>query len=160
MKIFQYLFCLCLLSVFSSNKAISQSTGNTAKITKVTKFKPPKVKSVLGINQDGAVVTIDEANQLIALPLKIADSLKNNYNIDSYRLVYKKKGNVEDENGKKQVMYSTVAGNFDKTPLPPLWIENIRDKFQSSEQLIFFDIIVKDKQGRRFYAPDLKITIQ
>ncbi len=142
------------------NISAAQQTGQAKGVTKIVKFKPPKVTSILGINSNGAFVTAEEANQLITLPLKVVDSAKNNYSVDSYQFLYKRKSVVEDERGTKQVTYTTVADLFDKTPLPKIWVENIQDKIQKSEELYFFDIVVKDKQGRRFYAPDLRLTIK
>jgi hypothetical protein len=130
-------------------------------ITKVPKFKPPVVKSYLGINTNGAVVTKEEAAQLIYLTLKITDEKKNIYSIDSYHFLYKKKGVVQDEEtGKKSTTFTNLADLFKTTPLPKVWIDNIKDGFQKDEELYFFDIIVKDNKNRKFFAPDLKITIQ
>lgn len=151
---------LIALIVLLGKASFAQQNSKEEKVVKVAKFKPPKVVSLLGVNSNGATVTIDEANQLISLPLKVIDSSKNNYTLDSYGFLYKRKGLVEDDNGKKQVVYTTVADKFDKSPLPKIWIDNIQNGFQSSEELYFFDIVVKDKMGRRFFAPDLKLTIQ
>lgn len=129
-------------------------------ITKVTKFKPVKVKTFLGDKTDGATVTKEEASQLITLPLKISDQKNNNYTIDSYQFLYKKKSIVEDEEtGRKQKTFTTVADRFKVSPLPDVWINNLKDGFQSEEELYFFDIVVKDKMNRKFFAPDLKINI-
>lgn len=130
-------------------------------ITKEPKFKPPVVKTYLGINQNGAAVTKEEASQLIALPLKVVDDKNNRYPIDSYQFLYRRKSFVQnDENGKKEVTFTIVADRFFATPLPKVWIDNTKDQFQKDEQLYFFDIVVKDKEGRIFFAPELKITIQ
>jgi hypothetical protein len=43
---------------------------------------------------------------------------------------------------------------------PPVWQKNIADGLHTGEELYFFDIIVFDKQGRRFFAPEIKIAIQ
>ncbi len=130
-------------------------------ITKVPKFKPPVVKSYLGANTNGAAVTKEEASQLIALPLKITDEKKNTYTIDSYHFLYKRKGAIQDEEtGKKSVTFTNLADLFKTTPLPTVWIDNIKDGFQKDEELYFFDIMVKDNKNRKFFAPDLKITIQ
>ena len=130
-------------------------------ITKIDKFKPPVVKSFLGVNQNGASVTVDEATQLIGLPLKITDDNNNIYKIDSYQFLYKKKGFVEnEETGKVQPTFTIESARFDSTPLPKVWIDNLKTGFQKEEQLYYFDIVVKDKQGRKFFAPELKITIQ
>jgi hypothetical protein len=130
-------------------------------ITKVQKFKPPVVKTLLGINQNGATVTVDEANQLVALPLKIVDAQNHHYPISSYRFLYRKKSVIlNDETGKKEETFSITADRFDSTPLPKVWINNIQGRLQPQEQLYFFDIVVKDKEGRDFFAPELKITIK
>ena len=90
---------LFLIALLLSNSflCVAQDT------TKVPKFKPPVVKSYLGLNTDGATVSVDEASQLIALPLKITDDKKNVYAIASYGFLYKKKGMLQDEEtGKKK----------------------------------------------------------
>ncbi len=155
------LLLLVLICCSTTHLLFSQQTTEKGTITKITKFKPPVVKSILGINSDGATVTIDEANQLIALPLKISDTQGNSYKIDSYHFLYKKKGVVEDEQtGRKQMTFTTVASLFDKTPLPKVWQENIQNGFQKDEEMYFFDIVVQDNAGRKFFAPDLKIHIK
>jgi hypothetical protein len=130
-------------------------------ITKIAKFKPPVVQTFLGINTNGAAVTKEEAAQLIALPLKITDAKKNNYMIDSYQFLYKRKSVIQDEEtGKKQSTFTLVSERFKATPLPKVWIDNLEGGFQKDEVLYFFDIVVKDNSGRIFSAPELKITIQ
>lgn len=152
-----------LATVFCTTCAFSfsQQTSGKPVITKITKFKPPVVKSYLGINTNGATVTLDEANQLIALPLKITDATGNSYKIDSYHFLYKKRGVIQDEQtGRQQTTFTTVASLFDKTPLPKVWIDNIQNGFQKEEEMHFFDIVVKDNAGRKFFAPDLTIKTQ
>ena len=81
--------------------------------------------------------------------------------IDSYHFLYKRKGVIQDEEtGKKSITFTTVSDIFKTTPLPKIWIDNLKDGFQKDEEIYFFDIIVKDKKNRKFFAPDLKINIQ
>jgi hypothetical protein len=130
-------------------------------ITKVAKFKPPVVKTYLGINQNGASVTQDEAVQLITLPLRIIDEKNTAYAIDSYQFLYRKKSAIQDEEtGKKQVAFTIESSRFTTSPLPKIWIDNLKIALQKDEQLYFFDIVVKDKEGRKFFAPELKITVK
>lgn len=151
-------FLLFIIAAFFSD---AQSETKKPVITKIEKFKPPVVNTYLGVNTNGASVTRDEANQLVTLPLKITDTKTNIYPIDSYHFLYKRKGVIEDEEtGRKQVAFTTISDLFEKSPLPKIWIDNIQNGFQTGEELYFFDIVVKDKAGRRFFAPDLKITIQ
>jgi hypothetical protein len=134
---------------------------NTGKVTKVAAFKPPKVKTLLGKNAQTATVSIDEAKQLINLPLKISNDSRNLFTIDSYQFMYKKKSVIQNEQtGKKEIVFTTVADLFKTTPLPEIWRKNIGASIQKQEEFYFFDIIVKDKLDRRFYAPDVKIIIQ
>ena len=119
------------------------------------------MKTLLGINENGAHVTVDEGTQLVGLPLKITDAKNNQYTIVSYQFLYRQKSWIlDDETGKKEQVFTISADRFNSTPLPKVWIDNIRQRLQKDEQLYFFDIVVKDKDGRQFFAPELKITIK
>jgi hypothetical protein len=129
-------------------------------ITKVARFKPAKVTTSLGDKTNGASITKEEASQLITLPLKISDQKNNLYTIDSYQFLYKKKSTVEDEDtGKKHKTFTTTADRFKVSPLPDVWVNSLKDGFQPEEELYFFDIVVKDHLNRKFFAPDLKLSI-
>ena len=155
--ILKYSLCFFLLVSFAATSFAQDSTI----ITKVPKFKPPVVKTYLGVNQNGAQVTVDEGNQLVGLPLKIVDDKNNTYAVDSYQFLYKQKSSIlDDETGKRETTFTLAADRFDTTPLPKMWVDNIAGRLQPDEQLYFFDIVVKDKQGRSFFAPELKITIK
>lgn len=130
-------------------------------ITSVTKFKPPVVKTFLGRNEKEATVTVDEANQLVNLPLRIVDEANNLYPISSYQFLYKKRSVIEDEqSGKRQTVFTNTADIFKATPLPKVWKENISGGLQKGEELVFFDIVVNDKQNRKFFAPNVKIIVK
>lgn len=130
-------------------------------IVKGPKFKPPVVQTSLGLHHNGDMVTADEAVRLVALPLEITDKSGVSYAVDTYRFLYRQKNYFRDEEtGRPDSTFSIVADRFSATPLPEIWIDNIRARLQKGEQLYFFDIIVKDKQGRIFFAPEIKITVQ
>ena len=149
--------CIFMLSSFN---AVSFAQDKTT-ITKEPKFKPPVVKTYLGVNQNGAQVVVDEGVQLVGLPLKVVDAKNNPYTIDSYQFLYKQKSFIrDDETGKNEEVFTIAADRFNTTPLHKVWVDNIRRRLQKDEQLCFFDIVVKDKQGRKFFAPELKITIK
>ena len=119
------------------------------------------MKTYLGVNQNGAEVTLDEGTQLIGLPLKITDEKNNQYPVVSYQFLYRQKSYIlNDETGEKEKVFTISADRFQETPLPKLWVDNIRQRLQPEEQLYFFDIVVKDKEGREFFAPEIKITIK
>jgi len=123
--------------------------------------KRPNVKPYLGKVTGTVSVSVEEGKQLITLPLKIVDDKNLNYTISSYQFVYKRIGITEDEEtGKTSPQTDIAADRFTTTPLPEVWQKNVIDALHKGEELYFFDIIVFDKTGRRFFAPELKITIQ
>src|SRR5438046_522110 len=97
----------CLLLVFTisfrvqaqAKKTVKTGTTTTpvAKVTTVAKFKPPVVRTLLGRNEKEVTVTVDEANQLVNLPLKIVDDKNIPYTISSYQFLYRKKSVIENE---------------------------------------------------------------
>ena len=159
-KYFAY-FLLVMMPLMFSSLAIAQTTTKPG-AKPMVKFKPPVVKSYLGSFTGKEVVAgVDEAKNLIVLPLKIVDDKNVNYTISSYQFSYKRIGIKEDEEtGKTSPESDLVSKQFTETPLPAIWQSNIVETLHKDETLYFFDIIVIDKQGRRFFAPDLKITIQ
>lgn len=155
-----FLFLFFIIPAFTSLSQSVKQPLKTGNFTPVAKFKPPVVKTYLGKNTNGSTVLKEEADQLLKLPLKITDEKNNTYTISSYQFLYKRKNVFENEQGKKETAFTTVADVFKTTPLPEVWINNIGGGMQKDEELYFFDIIVKDKLNRRFFAPELKITIQ
>lgn len=152
---------LAIIILFSLSASAQTPKPKPPIITTVAKFKPPVVKTNLGRNQNGAKVTVDEAQQLVSLPLRVTDSLKNSYTVTSYQFLYHKKSVVENEaTGKKEISYTTLSDRFTVTPLPLVWRNNVGPQVQKKEELYFFDILVKDKQGRIFYAPEIKIFVE
>jgi hypothetical protein len=152
---------LFILLVFAACQLLpAQVPSKPGTIVKVTKFRPPQVQTYLGRNVNGASVTIEEADQLINLPLKITDDKNGSYTISSYQFLYKKKSVIENEQtGKKEVVFTTVADHFKSSPLPDIWKNNLAGHFQKGEELYYFDILVTDKLNRKFFAPELKIKI-
>lgn len=153
-----------LLSVgFSAMLAVAvaqKPKATTAKPAGMQKFKPPKLTSSLGIRSDSATVLVEEALQLIKLPLKITDDKKGIYTITSYHVIYKRKAVTEDERtGKAIPTTSNVADLFRETPLPELWKKSLTEQLRPGDELYFFDIIAKDGQGRLMFAPELKIKV-
>ena len=89
------------------------------------------------------------------------DEKNNSYAISSYQLAYKRQGVKEDETtGEMTPATDLVAQRFTETPITGIWKTNIIEQLKKDEELYFFDIIVSDGKNHRFFAPDLKITIQ
>lgn len=155
----KYLFKITLSTIFIFATTLSFSQKTNSKTSPI--FKPPVVKTLIGIRSGFDTVHVEEATQLIGLPLMVKDKNGNTYKIDNYRFLYREKGFIENtETGRPEVNYTMVASRFDNSPLPKVWIENIQQKIKPGEELYFFEILVSDKEGRMFYAPDVRLIIK
>ncbi len=156
-----YLFTALFAIVFLvGNMVLAQKPAKTDSQPASPKAKKPFAKTFLGTATGTIALSAEEAGQLVSQPLKIVDDKNLEYKISSYQLAYKRIGVTEDEEtGKTSVQSDLAAQRFTNTPLPAVWQKNIVDGLHKGEELYFFDIIVFDKQGRRFFAPELKITI-
>lgn len=156
---FYYIFFsfLVLIMAFAEAQVVQKSPAKT-----FAKFKPPVVKTYLGkISGIVSMGNVEEIKNLILQPIKVVDEKEVSYNINSYQFVYKRIGITEDEeSGKTSPQSDIVSNHFTTTPLPVIWQKNIIEGLHKGEEIYFFDIIAIDKQGRRFFAPELKIKIQ
>jgi hypothetical protein len=153
---FVSLFLLSQLLVAAQVRRPKPATTGTAR------QKQAPVKSFWG-SYTGTKNTCSAAQgqQLVSLPLIIKDAKDSMYKISSYQFGYRRIGITEDEaTGKTSPQTDLVAQRFTQTPLSALWQSNITEQLHKGEELLFFDIIVFDKNGRRFFAPELKITIE
>ena len=159
-KQFYLFFLLVLLGLSNATPIMAQKPVKTAPPSGANS-KKPAVKSSLGTATGTISLSTDVVKQLIGLRLKVADDKNLEYVISSYQFAYKRIGITEDETTGKTSPQSDIAANrFTTTPLPDVWQKNIIEGLHKGEELYFFDIIVFDKQGRRFFAPELKIIIQ
>lgn len=121
-------------------------------------IKPPVLKTQMGILSDSVYAPVEQVKALLGAPLKVTDVNNQPLTLTYYQFLYKRKAVREDEKtGKLIPTTSTVSDYFTSTPLPEKWVKIIREELVAGEELYFFDIIVKDKQGKPFYAPNLKI---
>ena len=153
-------FSLAFLLFATISVTVNAQTAKKP-VSTFAKFKPPVVKSYLAKYTGTTSCSPEEGKQIILQALKIADDKNNTYKISSYQFAYKRLGVTEDETtGALTPAKDMVAERFTETPLPQIWKSNITEQLHKGEELYFFDIIVYDKQGRLFFAPELKITIQ
>jgi hypothetical protein len=147
------LFAFCVIG-------FAQVTYKTTDVKQMQPTKPPVVKTSLG-KVAVTSATPDIARSILAMPLTVVDNNNVSYPVESYQFLYKKKSIVEDEKtGRKAITFTQVADLFKVVPLPQLWVNNVGGGLQRDEELYFFDIVVKDDKGRKFFAPDLRIKIQ
>lgn len=159
-SVFITLFAVILLQAVVMAQKPAKPTKPTT--TAVVKYKLPSVKTFLGrftglVNNCSA----EQTKELITQPLRIADDKNGEYKLSSYQFSYKRIGVTEDEEtGKVSPQTDIVADRFTVTPLPEIWQSNIKESLHKGEELYFFDVIVFDKKGKLFFAPEIKIIIQ
>jgi hypothetical protein len=161
--IFTVVCTLSLSTVFAQKPKQAPAKPVVAKPAGFQKYTPPKLTSMLGIRSgDSASASVEEALQLITLPLRVTDDKKNMYTITSYQAMYKRRGVIEaeDMSGKTTPTTTTTIANFKTTPLSPIWIKTLTEQLRIGEELYFFDIVAKDAQGRLMFAPELRIKIK
>jgi hypothetical protein len=149
----------CLLAI--TTLAVAQKPKPVVKAA-AQKIILPKLKTALGNRSDTMVtVSVDEATKLVTLPLTITDDKKAVYSISSYQCMYRRKGVTEnEETGKVTPITSMVADIFKTTPLPEIWKKIITEQLKPGEEIFFFDVVVKNAEGRLMFAPNLKLQIQ
>lgn len=152
----RYISIFCVLLVFVMNTATAQSgvfkNGKVKVVTKtyIGKFTGNPVK-----------LTLEQAKQALSAYLQVIDQNNNVYEISSYQLAYYRVSMTEDEvTGKVSPTTTLVSDRFYKTPLPQSWKKVIDEDLQKGEELVFFDIIALDQNGKKFFAPNLKIVVE
>jgi hypothetical protein len=148
------LFCLVAITTL----AIAQKP----KPASTQKLVLPKLKTALSNRSDSIVTaSVDETIQLVNQPLSITDNRKTVYTISSYQCMYKRKAVTEnEETGKASPISSMVVNSFKTTPLSSIWIKTISEQLKAGEEIFFFDIVVKNADGRLMFAPNLKLVVQ
>ena len=151
-----------LLLLLGSAIASNAQRHRDPKPQPVARFKPPVLFSSIGGRKDSATVTVQDAGNIITMPLKITDAKNNIYTVTDYQLAYKQIVVTEDEsmNGKVSLTTGLKSSSFKTTPISSIWIQTLQAEMHKGEQLTFFGIIVKDSQGRVMYAPDINLILQ
>jgi hypothetical protein len=125
------------------------------------KFKVPKLICSLGGYKDSSFVSPQIAEAIIGAKINVVDTKTVAYTVSSYQFLYRKIVVSEDEaTGKAYNTTSVKSSFFKESPLPTIWLSMVREKLRPGEEIIFFDIIVKDAQGRVMYAPNLKLLVK
>jgi hypothetical protein len=153
-KIFLMLVCVTLY-------ASTYAQRTPTKPTLYAKFKVPKLICSLGDYKDSSFISPQIADAIIGAKLNVVDSKNVAYAVSSYQFLYRKIVVSEDEaTGKAYNTTSVKSSLFKVSPLPAMWLSAVRENLRPGEEIIFFDIIVKDAQGRFMYAPNLKLMVK
>ncbi|NCU03510.1 MAG: hypothetical protein GXC73_05935 [Chitinophagaceae bacterium] len=124
-------------------------------------LKPPPLQSFWGKTKGGdlpleiVLGTIDSAVWVI-------DDKKVRYHISRFYVVHRSKDKYEDEKtGEIKTRFNSTATNVKNTGyLPELWQKNLYEIIKKDDEIIITDIIVKDRFGYYYTAPEIKIVVK
>ncbi len=152
------IFSLALVFGISANG----QRRNTPNPRPVAKYRPPKLTTSIGNYKDTMFIPVQEAANVMGLPLKITDAKNDVFTVSSYNFVYRQIVTTEDDSlsGKPSYTTSIKSSLFKTTPLPALWLSVIKERPLPGEEYIFFDVIARDDRGRVMYAPNIKLTLK
>ena len=123
-------------------------------------LKPPPLQSFWGKTKGGdlplemVLTTIDSA-------IWVIDDKKNRYHISRFIVVHRSKDKYEDEKtGEIKSKYNSTAANVSNSGyLSKLWQKNLYEIIKKEDEILITDIIVKDKFGYYYTAPEIKIKV-
>ena len=123
-------------------------------------LKPPPLQSFWGKTKGGDL-PLDFLLPTIDSAIWVIDDKKVKYHISRFILVYKSKDKYEDEKtGEVKTRFNTSGTNVSNSPfLPANWQKNLYEIVKKEDEILITDIIVKDKFGYYYTAPDIKIKV-
>lgn len=158
MRLKNIFLSLALLTLFFG---VNAQRTTPAKPIKPLPVKAPKLIAAIGGFKDTMNITVKEAENIIGLPLTITDAKGVGYEVSSYQFLYRQIITSEDEQTGRPYSSSSIKSSlFKVSPLPPLWVNTVKERLRAGEEFIFFDIIGRNAKGQVFYAPTIKLTLK
>ena len=148
-------FILLVLSlVVFSAKAQQKTTAKTVATTL------PKLTISMGGNKSGNL-TIDQLKKIVDSPLVAKDEKGIVYPIKSFRINYTFKSSYKDEETQQvRTVKDFRAFDFNNTDrLSEDWRNSIKDNVKKDDEMLINNIVVRLKNGKSFFAPELKLRI-
>lgn len=123
-------------------------------------LKPPPLQSFWGTTKGGDL-PIEMVLGIIDSAVWVMDDKKVRYTISRFIMVYRSKDKFEDEKtGEIKSRFNINSSTVKNAAyLLPNWQKSLYENIKKEDELIITDIIVRDKKGNFFVAPDVKIRI-
>lgn len=140
---------------------IASVTVSSAQQKPAPTLKPPVLQSFWGTTKGGDL-PLEFVLGVLDSAVWVIDDKKNRYPISRFIVVYRSKDKYEDEKtGELKTRYNPNSTSVKNTALlPEIWRKNLYEMIKKEDELIIADIIVRDKKGNYFSAPDVKIIIK
>jgi hypothetical protein len=124
-------------------------------------LKQPDLTSFWGFTKGGEL-PLEMVLNLIDSTVWVMDDKKVKYSINRYILLYRSKDRFEDEETGliKSRFNSTSYAVKNSGFLEERWRKSLYEIIKKEDELWITDVIVRDKRGEYYKAPDIKITVR
>jgi hypothetical protein len=148
---------LLFLTIF----VIGSFLHSSAQQKPASTLKPPPLQSFWGTTKGGDL-PLEFVLGVLDSAVWVMDDKKIRYSISRFIIVYRSKDKYEDEKtGEIKTRFNPNSTSVKNSALlPEIWRKNLYEMIKKEDELIIADIIVRDKKGNYFAAPDVKIIIQ
>jgi hypothetical protein len=148
-----FLILFLLVGIFSQGQQKSTAKPASASL--------PKLTVSLGGNKSGNITTA-QLQKIVDSPLIVKDEKGVVYSIKSFRINYTFKSTYKDEETDKvREVKDFRAYDFSNTDrLSEDWRNSIKDNVKKEDEMLINNVVVKLKNGKSFFAPELKLKVQ
>jgi hypothetical protein len=124
-------------------------------------LKPPVLQSFWSTTKGGSLPLEIALNIVDSGFVWVIDDKKVKYNINRFMLVYRSKDRFEDEQtGEIKSRFNNSSVVIKNTGIvEEKWRKLLYENIKSGDEVWITDIIVRDRRGEYFKAPDVKISI-
>jgi len=121
----------------------------------------PKLTVMLGGSKSGNI-TAPQLQKIVDSPLIVKDEKGIAYVIKSFRINYTFMSSYKDEETDKvKEVKDFRAYDFSNTDrLSEDWRNSIKDNVKKEDEMLINNIVVRLKNGKSFFAPELKLKVQ
>jgi hypothetical protein len=129
--------------------------------TKTTSGSLPKLTITLG-GIKSSNISVQQMQMIVDSPFVVKDEKGITYPIKSFRINYTFKSSYKDEETEKvKEVKDFRAFDFNNTDrLGEDWRNSIKDNVKKEDEMLINNVIVKLKNGKSFFAPELKLKVQ
>jgi hypothetical protein len=148
-----FLFLNLFIAVFcqAQQKPVAKPANSTL----------PKLTVMLGGSKSGNI-TVIQMQQIVDSPLIVKDEKGVVYALKGFRINYTFKSTYKDEETDKvREVKDFRAYDFSNTDrLSEDWRNSIKDNVKKEDEMLINNVVVKLKNGKSFFAPELKLKVQ
>jgi hypothetical protein len=121
----------------------------------------PKLTVTLGGSKSGNI-TAARLQQIVDSPLVVKDEKGVVYPLKSFRINYTFKSTYKDEETDKvREVKDFRAYDFNNTDrLSEDWRNSIKDNVKKEDEMLINNVVVRLKNGKSYFAPELRLKVQ